>query len=235
MRDSRSVDVQETKLQFHTVPLNLRLFPEMQVFAWTVLPLLISGICVLNYYFLLRINPEHGATCYAINTERHSNEKTMKQSNTSEDLGWKNVDCVNSNAKLFRFHALLPIFEDNEAAIEMIIKGRSPTMRHVSRTQGVALDWVFYRINLGPKSQIKYVDTKNQLADIFTKGSFTCDEWNHLLCLFNIVNHSMLLCGNFSQISDLQVMSKRQMQEGKNSEKRSAWLHNRDLLEIQSQ
>ena len=24
---------------------------------------------------------------------------------------------------------------------------------------------------------IKYVDTKNQLADILTKGNFTCDEW----------------------------------------------------------
>ena len=30
--------------------------------------------------------------------------------------------------------ALLYVFEDNEAGIKMIIKGRSPTMRHVSRT-----------------------------------------------------------------------------------------------------
>ena len=36
--------------------------------------------------------------------------------------------------------AMLYIFEDNEAVIEMIIKVRSPTMRHVSRTQRVALD-----------------------------------------------------------------------------------------------
>ena len=42
------------------------------------------------------------------------------------------------------------------------------------------------RINLEPKIQIKYIDTKNQLADILTKGNFTRDEWNHLLCLFNI-------------------------------------------------
>ena len=33
--------------------------------------------------------------------------------------------------------------EDNEAVIKMILKGRSPTMRHVSRTQRVALDWLF--------------------------------------------------------------------------------------------
>ena len=38
-------------------------------------------------------------------------------------------------------------------------------MRHVSRTHRVALDWLFDRINLDPKIQIKYIDTKNQLAD----------------------------------------------------------------------
>ena len=56
-----------------------------------------------------------------------------------------------------------------EAVIKMIIKGRSPTMRHVSRSHRVALDWLFDRINLDPKIQIKYIDTKNQLADILTK------------------------------------------------------------------
>ena len=34
-----------------------------------------------------------------------------------------------------------------------------------------------------PKIQIKHIDTKNHLADILTKGNFTRDEWNHLLCL----------------------------------------------------
>ena len=47
-----------------------------------------------------------------------------------------------------RQEALLYIFEDNEAVIKMIIKGRSPTMRHVSRTHRVALDWLFDRVNL---------------------------------------------------------------------------------------
>ena len=65
----------------------------------------------------------------------------------------------------------------------MIIKGRSPTMRHVSRTHRVALDWLFDRINLDPKIQIKYVDTRDQLADALRKGNFTRDEWDHLLRL----------------------------------------------------
>ena len=41
-------------------------------------------------------------------------------------------------------------------------------MRHVSRTHRDAPDWLFNRINLDTKIQIKYIDTKNQLADIQT-------------------------------------------------------------------
>ena len=96
----------------------------------------------------------------------------------------KIFDSVPSNVQSPRQEALLYVFEDNEAVIKMIIKGRSPTMRHVSRTHRVALDWLFDRINLDPKIQIKYIDTKNQLADMLTKGCFTRDEWNHFcVCL----------------------------------------------------
>ena len=99
------------------------------------------------------------------------------------------VDFVFSNVNSSRKEALLYIFEDNEEVIKRITKGRSHTiltMRHVSRTHRVALDRLFDRINLDPKIQIKYVDTKNQLADILTKGNFTRDGWNHL---FVFVQH----------------------------------------------
>ena len=66
----------------------------------------------------------------------------------------KNIDSVPSNVQSSRQEALLYVFEDNEAVINMIIKGKSPTMRHVSRTHRVALDWLFDRINLDPKIQI---------------------------------------------------------------------------------
>ena len=85
----------------------------------------------------------------------------------------QDIDAVLSNVQSARQEALLYVFEDNEAVIKMIMKGRSPTMRHVSRTHRVALDWLFDRINLDPKIQIKYIDTKNQLADILTIGNFT--------------------------------------------------------------
>ena len=36
---------------------------------------------------------------------------------------------------------------------------------------------------LDTRIQIKYNGTKHQLAVMLTMGTFTCDEWNHLLCL----------------------------------------------------
>ena len=101
---------------------------------------------------------------------------------------WTMLIFIFSNAKSSRREALFDVFEDNEAMIKMIIKGRSLAMRHVSRTHRVALDWLFDRI-------------KNQLADKLTKRNFTRDEWSHLLCLFNI--------SNFSSVSNLEAMSKR--------------------------
>ena len=65
----------------------------------------------------------------------------------------------------------------------------------------VALDWLFDRIILDSKIQIKYIDSKNQLADTLTNGNFTRDEWNHLLCLFDI--------SHFSSINCSEKMSKR--------------------------
>ena len=115
------------------------------------------------------------------------------------------IDSVPSNVQSASREALLYVFEDNEAVIKMIMEGRGPTMRHVSRTHRVALDWLFDRINLDPKTQIKYIDTKNQLADILSKGNFTRDEWNHLLTFLNI--------SHFRSTSCTAAMAKRAQQE----------------------
>ena len=92
-------------------------------------------------------------------------------------------------------------------------------MRHVSRTHRVALDWLFDRINLDSEIQIRYIDTKHQLADILTKGNVTRDEWNNLLHLFNISIFSSTCCAkNSSFTSCTKTMAKR-MQE-QNGEER---------------
>ena len=121
-----------------------------------------------------------------------------------------NIDHIPSNTTHSGHSARLFVFEDNEAVIKIIIKGRSPTTRHVSRTRRVALDWLFDRINLDPKIQIRYIDTKNQLADILTKGNFTRDEWNNLLHSCNISHFSSTCCTkNFSLLSCSTKTAKR--------------------------
>ena len=112
-----------------------------------------------------------------------------------------NVDFVPSNVRFSHQEALLYVFEDIEAVIKMNFMRRSLTMRHVSRTHRVALDWLFDQINL----QIQHIETKNQLADTLTKGNFTRDEWIHLLCLLNI--------SHFISVECSEVMSKRTQKE----------------------
>ena len=117
-------------------------------------------------------------------------------------------------------NAVLYVFEDNEAVIKIISKGRSPTMRRVSRTHRVALDWLFDRINHDSKIQLRYIDTKHQLVDILTKGNFTRDEWNKLLQLFNISQLSSTCCTkNSNLIGCAKTMGKR-MQEQKRTWKK---------------
>ena len=160
----------------------------------------IDGIPALDLWDLI-VTVLHGNTNQSKQVQGNLSTSPTRKKIPGKIDDLNNVDFVSSNANSSRKEAMLYIFEDNEAVIKMITKGRSPTMRHVSRTHRVALDWLFDRINLDPQIQIKYIDTKNQLADILTKGNFTRDEWNHLLCLFNI--------SHFSSTNCLEVMSKR--------------------------
>ena len=93
------------------------------------------------------------------------------------------VDSVPTNTRSSQGKSQLYIFEDNEVAIKMIIEGRSPTMRHVSRTHRVALDCLFVRIN-----QISWHQEPARWHS--NKGRFSRNKWNHLLCLFNFMNFS---------------------------------------------
>ena len=89
------------------------------------------------------------------------------------------------NVQFWHQEALLHVFEDNETVIKMIIKGRSPTMRHVSRTHRIALDCAKSKSSTS-------IDSKNQFGDILAKVNFTRDAWNHLLCFFSILAMSVL-------------------------------------------
>ena len=137
--------------------------------------------------------------------------KQSPSTNPNPDL--TNIDHVPPSGTHSGSNAVLYVFEDNEAVIKMIIKGRSPTMRHVSRTHRVALNCLFDRINLDSTIQIRYIDSKHQLADKLT--NCTRDERNNLLHLNSISHFSSACCvKNSSLISCSKTMTKR-MQEHK--------------------
>ena len=77
------------------------------------------------------------------------------------------------------------IAEDNEAAIKIIRKGRCPTMRHISRTHRVAMDWLSETCN-NERITMVYINTKAQTADILTKRFTKSDQWIALCQLMNI-------------------------------------------------
>ena len=165
-----SVSHSSTESQIISLDAGLRLDGVPALDLWDLIVAVLHG----NTY---QCNQERGDPCTNLREVRaapHKLHKRKKSHGMIDDLD--NVDFISSNVNSSRQEALLYVFEDNEAVIKMIIKGRSPTTRHVSRTHRVALDWLFDRTTLDPKIQIKYIDTKNQLADIQTKGNFTRDE-----------------------------------------------------------
>ena len=103
------------------------------------------------------IQPKH-TTHQETGAVLDSKPKTQHVTREQKVEQLREVDYVPTNTRSSQGESQLYIFEDNEAVIIMMIKGRSPTMRHVLRTPRVALDWFFDRINLEPKIQIKYVD-----------------------------------------------------------------------------
>ena len=109
------------------------------------------------------------------------NELLTMRRNLHDIFG--SVDYVPASLPICYGRASLYAFEDNDAVIKMIVKGRSPNLRHVARTHRIDLDWLFERIAKDPGMFMKWVGTKEQLGDILTKGSFTADSWNSLLKL----------------------------------------------------
>jgi len=96
-----------------------------------------------------------------------------------------NVDHVPTTCRQLEL-AEMVILEDNDAVIKMCVKGRSPNMRHVARTHRVNLDWLFERLIQDKAIKMRYINTKEQLADMFTKGSFTEMVWKTLMYLIQI-------------------------------------------------
>ena len=85
----------------------------------------------------------------------------------------------------------LIVWEDNEAVIKIIMKGRSKALRHVNRTHRVNIDWLFEFFRM-PNVNLKYVNTHFQLADIFIKAVTKSDVFIRLrsLCQIYLADHT---------------------------------------------
>ena len=71
----------------------------------------------------------------------------------------------------------LVMVEDNDAVIKMLKKGRAPSMAHVARTHRCNLDWLLERSLHDPCIYCRYIETKQQLADLLTKPHFSVRDW----------------------------------------------------------
>ena len=96
------------------------------------------------------------------------------------------TDYVPPNVSLLSDRCKFVIMEDNDAVIKMCMKVRAPRMRHVARTHRVDVDSLLERIHGDTHICIKYINTKLQIADIFTKGSFSAQTWNSLCRLLQV-------------------------------------------------
>ena len=144
-----------TESEITSLDTGLRLYGLLALELWDLIVSVLGNVS--------RVSDRSGQPEYDVHKSHNSHKKIDVM---------KDIDAVPSNVQSARQEALLYVFEDNEAVIKMIIKGRSPTMRHVSRTHRVALDWLFDRINLDSKMQMKCIDTEKQLADIFDQRKF---------------------------------------------------------------
>ena len=98
--------------------------------------------------------------------------------NMQDPLG---IDQVGNAEPPLAQRARLLVLEDNDAVIATVIKGRSPVLKHCNRTQRIALDWLLERLQTDPGVSLRYVQTKEQIADIFTKAGFQGPQWSILL------------------------------------------------------
>ena len=101
-------------------------------------------------------------------------------------------------------HVSLPVtfkvrvMEDNQATITILLTGSSNTMRRTACTQKVCFAWLRQQFEFG-SFLILNADTREQVADIFTKPFTDCSKWQHALRLIartDAFNTSKVARGN---------------------------------------
>ena len=163
-----------TKRQYPTVLQNLKSFlwmldcvdglPALDLFWNVVIEVLRSTNNTKNQLDYLQ---ETGAGQETIRTMKPRTQHHLAQSlktETEKEAAEMLINCqmwtTCAQTHSSQGESQLYIIEDNEAVIKMIIKGRFPTMRHMSRTHRVALDGLFDRILQNQKSKLNMLTPK---------------------------------------------------------------------------
>ena len=97
------------------------------------------GECVLE---TLSSKPAKG------NLECHKRERVIQFLSQFDNCVFGSVDDVPPTISNSAHPTQLYMFKDNVAVIQMINKGRSPKIKHVTRTHRAQLDWLFGRSDL---------------------------------------------------------------------------------------
>ena len=87
---------------------------------------------------------------------------------------WKHWLCVTKRITIQHEIVAKPFWQQRSRN-QMIDKGRNPTMRHVSMTHRVDLNWLYDWINLDPAISVKSVDNAPQFADTVSKEAIRID------------------------------------------------------------
>ena len=93
------------------------------------------------------------------NLEGRKRERFTPSHSLSDNCVFECIDHVQPNIPNSSHSTQLYIIEDNAAMIQMINKGRSSNLRHVTRTHRVDLDCLFGRVSLDHFILSKFVRT----------------------------------------------------------------------------
>ena len=143
----------------------------MQDWGWMENPNLIYGIWSSQFFTETRIRIIKNADCFLgsrtfvptswMCLTVPQNWKLCRWMLVCE---WSKSRSCDHRRTLFSGQSPAVHFWRNEAVTKMIIRGRRPTVRHVSRTHKVSLDWLFDRINLySPKYKSNMLTPRTNL------------------------------------------------------------------------
>ena len=175
------------KLQFHTFRQNQNHFLGRRIEVGRYNPLLIYGIWLFQFLETrLRTMSERGRPVVC----PHTIQKRKQSRRVINDLD--SVDFI----PILRIRKLcVYVFEDNEAVIKMIIKGKK-SHNETCFQDSQSCSWLGYLIESiwTPRSKSNTLTPQTNSQTSWPKGNFTRDEWNHLLCLFDISHFSSTNC-----------------------------------------